>query len=53
MVEDLGVDSLDLLEILMAVEDTFRVKIPDADLPCLRTWERSNLLAGKISPIAL
>jgi len=52
LVEDLRVDSLDLLEILMAVEDTFRVKIPDADRPCLRTWERSNLLAGKISPVA-
>ncbi len=37
LVEDLGADSLDLLEILMAVEEIFQVKIPDADLPRLRT----------------
>lgn len=37
LVEDLGADSLDLLDILMAVEDTFQVKIPDSDLPRLRT----------------
>lgn len=37
LVEDLGADSLDLLDILMAVENTFQVKIPDSDLPRLRT----------------
>lgn len=36
-VEDLGADSLDLLEIVMAVEDAFQIKIPDEDLAKLRT----------------
>ncbi len=37
LVEDLGADSLDLLDILMAVEDAFQVKIADSDLTRLRT----------------
>ncbi len=36
-VEDLGADSLDLLEIVMAVEDAFKIKIPDEDLTRLKT----------------
>ena len=36
-VEDLGADSLDLLEIVMAVEDAFQIKIPDEDLAKLKT----------------
>ena len=32
-IEELGADSLDLVEILMAVEDTFGVSIPDEDMP--------------------
>ncbi|MCR4428471.1 MAG: acyl carrier protein [Caldiserica bacterium] len=35
--KDLQADSLDLLSIVMAVEDAFGVKIPDEDLPQLRT----------------
>ncbi|MCR4433687.1 MAG: acyl carrier protein [Coprothermobacterota bacterium] len=35
--KDLNADSLDLLSIVMAVEDTFGIKIPDEDLPQLRT----------------
>ena len=31
--KDLNADSLDLLSIVMAVEDTFGIKIPDEDLP--------------------
>lgn len=35
--EDLGADSLDLVEILMAVEDTFAVSIPDEEMPNFKT----------------
>lgn len=35
--KDLQADSLDLLSIVMAVEDAFGVKIPDEDLPRLKT----------------
>lgn len=35
--EDLGADSLDLVEILMALEDTFGISIPDEVIPQIRT----------------
>lgn len=35
--EDLGADSLDLVEILMALEDTFGVSIPDEAIPEIKT----------------
>lgn len=35
--EDLGADSLDLVEILMAVEENFSVYIPDEDMPEFKT----------------
>jgi len=37
LIEDLGVDSLDLLEIVMAVEDLFKIKITDQDFSHLAT----------------
>lgn len=36
-IEDLGADSLDLVQILMAVEDTFCVSIPDEEMPNFKT----------------
>lgn len=36
-IEDLGVDSLDLVEAVMAIEDTFNIKIEDSDLEGLKT----------------
>lgn len=36
-IEDLGVDSLDLVEAVMAIEDTFNIKIEDNDLEGLKT----------------
>ena len=36
-IEDLGVDSLDLVEAVMTIEDTFNIKIEDTDLESLKT----------------
>ena len=36
-IEDLGVDSLDLVEAVMTIEDTFNIKIEDSDLESLKT----------------
>ncbi|RDI63345.1 acyl carrier protein [Nocardia pseudobrasiliensis] len=36
-VEDLDIDSLSLVEIVVRLEDTYHVKVPDEDLAQLRT----------------
>lgn len=35
--DDLGADSLDLFELVMAIEDAFGVKIPNEDLAKIKT----------------
>ena len=35
--DDLGADSLDIVEILMAVEENFEITIPDEQIPNLKT----------------
>lgn len=35
--EDLGADSLDVVELLMSIEDEFEVEIPDEEIDNLRT----------------
>ena len=35
--EELGGDSLDMVEIIMSIEDTFGVSIPDEEMPNFRT----------------
>ena len=37
MAEELGADSLDLVEILMSLEDEFGISIPDEEIPNLKT----------------
>jgi len=37
IMEDLGADSLDVVELLMALEETFGVTVPDEDVPGLKT----------------
>ena len=37
VMEDLGADSLDIVELLMAIEETFGVSVPDEDVPGLKT----------------
>lgn len=35
--EDLGADSLDVVELVMAFEEKFSIEIPDDDVPNLKT----------------
>ena len=37
IMEDLGADSLDVVELLMAIEETFGVSVPDEDITGLKT----------------
>ena len=34
--EDLGIDSLSLIDVAVAAEDTFGIRIPDEDLECFQ-----------------
>jgi acyl carrier protein len=34
--EDLGIDSLSLIDVAVAAEDRFGIRIPDKDLECLQ-----------------
>lgn len=40
-IEDLGADSLDTLELVMALEDAFKVQIPDEQQENLRTVQQA------------
>ena len=37
IMEDLNADSLDVVELLMAIEETFGVTVPDEDVQSLKT----------------
>ena len=37
IMKDLGADSLDVVELLMAIEEAFGVSVPDDDVPNLKT----------------
>ena len=37
LVDDLGADSLDAIDIVMSVEDTFRVEVPDEIIEKIET----------------
>lgn len=39
LIKDLDADSLDAVEIIMAIEDTFGIEIPDEDAEKLQTVE--------------
>ena len=47
-VEDLGADSLDLVEVIMALEEEFGVEIPDEEAEKLKTVAASNNLYTNI-----
>lgn len=40
-IEDLGADSLDTVELVMALEDSFKVQIPDEQQENLRTVQQA------------
>ena len=37
VVEDLGADSLDVVDIIMAIEDEFKVEVPDTEVENIKT----------------
>jgi acyl carrier protein len=40
-VDDLGADSLDIVEVVMALEEEFEIEIPDEDAEHIRTVEEA------------
>ena len=49
-VDDLGADSLDTVELVMAFEEEFNIEIPDEDAERLTTFgDALNYLSAKIS----
>lgn len=48
-VNDLGADSIDLVEIYMDLEDEFNMSIPDQDLPNIKTvGDLVNFIDSKV-----
>lgn len=39
--EDLNADSLDVVDLVMAIEDTFQIKIPDSDAGKIKTVQET------------
>ncbi len=47
---DLGADSLDVLELVMALEESFDLEVPDADVEALRTLgDVERYLVGRLA----
>lgn len=47
-VDDLGADSLDIVELVMALEEAFNLDVPDEDAEKLKTVEDAiNYIKGK------
>lgn len=46
--EDLGADSLDIIELVMAAEDEFNISIPDAELDDLETVDQAIALVNRL-----
>jgi acyl carrier protein len=45
-VHDLGADSLDTIEIMMALEEEFQIEIPDADVEAMQTVGDAEAFLG-------
>ncbi len=51
--EDLGADSLDIVELVMAMEETFNLEIPDDEAERIRTVQDAiNYIARNVQPAA-
>lgn len=49
-IEDLGADSLDLVELIMALEETFEIEIPDEDAEGISTVQDAiDYLSDKLA----
>ncbi len=49
VVEDLGADSLDVVELAMALEEKFGIEIPDEDMERMRTPRQiAEYIEGKV-----
>lgn len=47
--QDLGADSLDVIDILMSVEDEFKIEVPDEDAENVKTVEQMvNYIVNKL-----
>lgn len=49
-IEDLGADSLDIVELVMAMEEAFEIDIPDEEAENIRTVDDAVSFISKISP---
>ena len=50
ILDDLGADSLDVVELVMAIEETFDIEIPDDDAETMRTiGDVQNYVAKRVS----
>lgn len=48
--QDLGADSLDVIDILMSVEDEFKIEVPDEDAENVKTVEQMvYYVSGKLN----
>ena len=49
-IEDLGADSLDIVELVMAMEEAFEIDIPDEEAENIRTVDDAISFIRKIRP---
>lgn len=50
ILEDLGADSLDVVELVMAIEEAFDIEIPDDDAESMRTLgDVEKYVAGRVA----
>ncbi len=50
ILDDLGADSLDVVELVMAIEETFDIVVPDEDVEGMQTiGDVETYLAGRVT----
>ncbi|MDH3211762.1 MAG: acyl carrier protein [Myxococcales bacterium] len=47
ILDDLGADSLDVVELVMAIEEAFDIEVPDEDVETLRTISDMERYVGE------